>query len=344
MKQIATWSSPANIALIKYWGKTGLQIPANPSLSMTLSESRTVTEIEMQDSSSKGGSWQFRYAGELNKEFAKKIDVFFSRIKTKMPFLEKVFLSIDSENNFPHSSGISSSASFMSSMALCLCDLESQFYKQEFDRIEIFQKASEIARLGSGSAARSIYGGFTIWGDSSIENSSNEYAIPINDLVHPVFKKYHDAILLVSSKPKVLSSTAGHELMNHNPFASARYDEAADNLNSLLFALKTGDQDILTKITEQEALTLHGLIMSSDGGPILMTPNTLEIINLIRDFRIKTGSTCCFTLDAGPNIHLLYPEAEKEQILKFVVNDLLKLCENQKWINDKIGSGPFKIT
>lgn len=122
-----------------------------------------------------------------------------------------------------------------------------------------------------------------------------------------------------------------------------RYKDAEDKLKSLLFALKTGAQDMYIEITEQEALSLHGLIMSSKGGNILMHPQTIEEIKLIRKFRDETGSKCCFTLNAGPNIHLLYPEDETNTITKFIISNLSDLCENGKWINDQIGSGPFKI-
>lgn len=186
---------------------------------MTLDESRTVTEIEMQTKSAKAGSWQYRYVGRENKGFENKIASFFDRIRPDMPFLDKVFLSIESENNFPHSSGISSSASFMSSLALSLIDLENQFNKQHPNPDTFLINASEFARLGSGSAARPVYGGYSIWGKCELENSSDNYAIPINELIHPIFHNYKDAILIISSEPKSLSSTSGHALMNQNPYA-----------------------------------------------------------------------------------------------------------------------------
>lgn len=343
MNQIVAWSAPANIALVKYWGKKEGQLPENTSISMTLNESRTVTEVEMKTKTLKKGQWQYKYAGKEHPEFENKLKVFFDRAKPHLPFLDEVFLSIDSENNFPHSSGISSSASFMASLALSLCDLEAQYTNVIRGDDEHYQKVSFIARLGSGSASRSVYGGYTVWGKCGIEHSSDEYAVPVDSLVHPKFKNFRDAVLIISSEQKSLSSSKGHELMKDNPFAEARYQMAEENLESIIFALKTGDLDLFIEIVEQEALTLHGLIMSSGGGSILMNPQTIEAINQIRKYRRKTGSKCCFTLDAGPNIHLLYPNSEKSEITKFIQKNLVPICENEQWINDWIGKGPFKI-
>ena len=334
------WSAPANIAIVKYWGKTGIQIPANPSLSMTLSTARTNTKVSAAPSKSMGFS--YTYAGSPKPEFDQKINTFLTRVADQLPFLSGHHLIIDSQNNFPHSSGISSSASFFASLALALCDLQESIGPGQPTGYAFFEKASRLARLGSGSACRSVYGGWVIWGGSSDPASSDEYAIPVTQSVHPVFQSYRDAVIITSSASKPLSSTAGHSLMNNNPYAFIRYQQARQNLQSLLNILQSGDQEAFIRLTEHEALSLHGLIMISDGGFLLVNPSTIEAINRIRAYRKNSGSKCCFTLDAGPNLHLLYPENEQKQIIEFITQSLLPLTENGHWLDDQIGQGPQK--
>ena len=329
--------SPSNIALIKYWGKKGNQIPANPSLSFTLSKSYTETEIIYYPKKDKGISIEFLFEGEKNEQFEQKIIIYLEKIIEFFPFLNKLRLKINSKNSFPHSTGIASSASSMSALALCLCEIEKKHYGTLQNKEDFLQKASFIARLGSGSAARSVFPYAATWGEF-VENpaSADEYASPLLFELHPVFKNYRDAILIVSNKTKKVSSTAGHALMPKHPFAKTRFKQAKNNLKILLSALKTGNQDTFIEIVENEALTLHALMMSSNPGYILMEPGTLQIIEKIRQYRQKTGIKLCFTLDAGPNVHLLYSINDSDKVEKFIGKELSAYCENNLWIKDEI--------
>ncbi len=337
------WESPANIALVKYWGKHGNQLPQNPSLSMTLSRSVSRTEVNWKPAVG-NPVHRFRFEGRENPKFEARVLGYLDKISALMPFLSQNELEINSLNTFPHSSGISSSASFMSSLALCLVDIESILMNQRLAEPEFFRRASTLARLGSGSAARSVYGGFVHWGASeAVAGSSDDYAIPVNGSIHEVFRNFHDAVLITSSQPKPLSSSAGHALMDSNPFAKVRYESARNNIGELMRILGSGDQDAFIHLVEQEALTLHGLILASDGGKILMEPATLEIIRKIREFRTETGLHPSFTLDAGPNVHLLYPDEERAAIKAFIENTLAPICENNRWIDDEVGTGPKRL-
>lgn len=331
--------SPSNIALIKYWGKKGAQIPANPSLSFTLSKSYTETEIIYFPQKNERISIEFSFEGKKNEQFEQKIKIYLEKIIEYFPFLNKLHLTINSVNSFPHSTGIASSASSMSALALCLCEIEKKHYESLQNNNDFLQKASFIARLGSGSAARSVFPYAATWGEF-VENpvSSDEYASPLYFDVHPKFKNYRDAILIVSNKTKKVSSTAGHALMPNHPFAIARFKQAKNNLKALLKALKTGNQDTFIEIVENEALTLHALMMSSNPGYILMEPGSLKIIEKIRQYRQKTGIKLCFTLDAGPNVHLLYSLNNHDKVEKFIKNELLQYCKDEFWISDEIKS------
>jgi diphosphomevalonate decarboxylase len=173
-------------------------------------------------------------------------------------------------------------------------------------------------------------------------DSSDFYAIPVNDKVHHDFMKLHDAILVVSSSPKSLSSSSGHELMSTHPFSVVRVNQALTNIQGTLDALYSGDLDKLAVISENEALTLHSLIMTSTGGTILLEPDSLMIIKMVRQAR-QRGLPVFFSLDAGPNIHLLYPDKNSEDVEHFIREELTQLCENGKIIFDQCGDGPVQI-
>ena len=144
-------------------------------------------------------------------------------------------------------------------------------------------------------------------------------------------------------QPLTDESRAGHALMEGNPYAPARYAQANENIKNLITALKSGDLDTFIIITESEALQLHALMMCSSPSFILMKPNTLGIINEIRAFRNETQIPLCFTLDAGPNVHLLYPESEAEKVKHFINDRLTAYCVDNKWIADRVGDGPKKL-
>ena len=333
------WQSPSNIALVKYWGKRpGMtQIPQNPSVSLTLSNCRTETSINYEESDRFG--LHFRFDGKENPEFQTKIAGFLKSQAERFPFLSQMELHINSRNTFPHSSGIASSASSMSALVLCLLDIES---KLKGDPIDL-KEASRIARLASGSACRSVFPKAALWGATeAFEGSSDEYAMSLEDHVAPVFKTYHDSILIVSDAKKSVSSRAGHALMDTNPYAATRYAVANRNIVDLLVALKTGDLEAFMRITEWEAMQLHALMMCSNPSFILMKPNTLRIINTLYEFRQETDIPVCFTLDAGPNVHLLYPDQHAEMVERFIMDELEPYCHEGQWIADCVGDGPSR--
>ncbi len=333
------WQSPSNIALVKYWGKQkGLQLPQNPSVSFTLKNCRTETAVFFEKSDHFG--LHFRFEGKENADFQDKIKVFLENNMEYFPFLNQIDLHVNSRNTFPHSSGIASSASSMSALMMCLLDIERM--AKGTDGINM-RKASFFSRLASGSACRSIYPKMAIWGATEAYNgSSDEYAVPLEDEIAPVFKSYHDSILIVSDAKKSVSSRVGHALMDANPYASARYDTAKKNVSKLLKVLKSGDLDCFIRIVESEAMQLHALMMCSEPSFILMKPNTLRIINTLFEFRKETDIPVCFTLDAGPNVHILYPDQHAEMVERFIMDELERYCVDGHWIPDQVGEGPSK--
>jgi diphosphomevalonate decarboxylase len=341
-----TWRSPSNIALIKYWGKYGNQLPKNPSVSFTLDEAQTLMRMHYNLKKAPSSEIDLRlFFGQVhNEDFESKVKSKLSHLVHYFPFLKQLDLEIETANTFPHSAGIASSASSMSALALCLCTMEHELFGT-LDSDEMFdQKASYIARLLSGSAARSVYGYCALWGEvSDVPGSSPDYAISMEANLHPVFKSYHNSILIVHSGEKAVSSSAGHKLMEDNPFSEPRYTQARLRMAQMLRALNTGDLEHFIQLTEQEALALHALMMLSNPPYILMVSSTLEIIRQVQAFRADTGIPVCFTLDAGPNIHLLYPDEHQETMNDFIITALSPLCQDGLFIADKIGEGPEQL-
>ena len=340
--QTIRWKSPSNIALIKYWGKHGVQLPSNPSISFTLSESYTTTTLSYTAGKAKV---ELLFNGGQNDKFALRAKQYIASLGPYLPFLKELDLHINSENNFPHSAGIASSASAMSSLALCLCSLEKEIIGINLSKADFLEKASFMARLGSGSASRSVYGGYVSWGKSQyIPESSDEWATPLSFEVHENFRELQDTILIVDESPKAISSSEGHRLMEKHPYAQQRFEQAHVHIATLLKVLKNGDRDTFIRIVENEALGLHGLMMSSDPGYILLKSGSLQSIDKIRKFREKRDIPVCFTLDAGPNIHLLYPATDKEAVQDFINRELLVYCMQKRRIDDHIGKGPEKLS
>lgn len=337
------WSCPSNIALIKYWGKRALQLPLNPSLSMTLQEARTMTRLDYTfDPGITDPGIRFLFEGASAPAFENRVTGFIRALLPFIPVLAHSSLRIESENTFPHSSGIASSASAMGALALCLVQLEEKItgptHPDSFRK-----KASFIARLGSGSASRSVYPRFALWGASvDWEASSDEYAIPVSGY-HETFSRLRDTILVVESGEKKISSSLGHSLMDTNPYAATRFNQARQNLALLKNMLAAGDWSGFIEVMEEEALSLHAMMMTGRPGYLLMQPGTLSILQKVRAFRRDTGCRVGFTLDAGANVHLLYAGEEAAEVHPFINAELVPFCENGRIIEDRMGEGPAPL-
>ncbi|MEG1022102.1 MAG: diphosphomevalonate decarboxylase [Myroides sp.] len=338
-----TFSAPSNIALVKYWGKKENQIPANPSLSFTLNNCKTVTTLQYESKTEKNISFDLLFEGQPKESFRPKIQKYFERIQELCPYVLDYHFTIDTKNTFPHSSGIASSASGMAALSANIIALEKLVNPNETEDYYM-QKASLLARLGSGSACRSIKGSIVVWGETeSIENSSDLFGVEFPYEVNSVFENYQDTILLVDKGEKQVSSTVGHELMHNHPFAERRFQQAHENIAKLKEILKSGNLTEFIALVESEALTLHSMMMTSMPYFILMKPNTLEIINQIWKFRETTNVPVCFTLDAGANVHVLYPNKYKEEVQKFIADELAKYCQNNQFIHDEMGFGAIEL-
>ena len=324
-------SCPSNIALIKYWGKYEGQIPANPSISFTLSNCKTETKMIFK--SGEKFSVKTFLAGKEETKFSEKIEKYFRSIEKYLLWILQGSFVIETENTFPHSSGIASSASGFGAIAKCLMEMDREFSGKDFFDVK---KASFLARLGSGSACRSVYDGLVVWGEvNEVEGSSDLYAVKYPDeKIHPIFRDFNDYVLLIHEGQKSVSSTVGHGLMNTNPYAERRFQEARENFVPMKEILKSGDLQAFMKLVEHEALTLHAMMMMSDPAFILMQTGTLQVINRVWEFRKETNLPLFFTLDAGANVHLLFPSEKKAEISNFIETELLQYTQNGGIVRD----------
>jgi len=332
---------PSNIALIKYWGKKegGLQLPANASISWSLSD--LFAETTMIASTEVGHKLAFTFKGEPKSSFEPKILAFLERISEYSEFVKTHNFIIDTVNNFPHGTGIASSAAGFGALAMCIADLEGKY---ENGSAEFFDRASFFARLGSGSACRSIYGKPAVWGEHiDIEKSSDLYAVPFEKEIHPALSNWKDCVLIVDDGEKKVSSTEGHALLENHPYAAARFANAQKNIAQIANYLQSGDVGNFIALVESEALQLHSMMMSSIPYFTLIRPNTLAILEEIWTYRESTNLPLAFTLDAGANVHLLYDKQYETEISNFIDDKLLVYCKNGLYLCSNIGGTPQKL-
>lgn len=333
----STWEAPANIALVKYWGKTGTQEPLTPSISMSLQESKSITYLKIFQAK----DFSFKLRNPNHKKWTAKMDVFFKRILPFCPFLETMNLEIETKNTFPHSAGMASSASGFAALALGICDLEQQLQKRKMEDISFYEKASFLARLGSGSACRSIWPGFNWWGASSLfPPGQQERATPYPH-ISPDFKSLRDSIVIISKEEKKISSSEGHERFIEHPFRNGRKTQVNSRMKRLQEAMEQSDWELFISLVEEEALSLHALMMSSSPAYMLLRPESIEVWNKVQDLRRTKKLPIAMTMDAGPNIHLIYPAGIVKKLI-----DLFQDLEskNFKLLHDRIGKGPKKRT
>lgn len=315
--------APANIAWIKYWGKKGPQLPANPSLSLTLKE--CATETELVATPAKDLAVELFFDGIHQEKFRDKTRQHIELLAALHPRLARFHYLIRTHNTFPHSSGIASSASSSAALGLALSRLL-EAHGEVAD-------AGSFARLGSGSACRSLHGGFALWGETPlVKGSSDLHAVDVNAHVHGDFQGTRDTVLIVSRREKELSSRLGHAQMDQHPYAQGRNAQALGNLQRLWKALASGDWASAGEVIENEALSLHALMFAAHPGVVLLEPNTLEIIRLVRMFRAESKLPIYFTIDAGPNVHLLYPASAQLKVEPFIRHELLPFTDQKSGV------------
>jgi len=289
----ATAVACANIAFIKYWGNRDdkVRLPANPSLSMNLAGLETETTVDFadgleQDEVMIGGEPQ---TGLPRDRVAAHLDVIRARAGLRH------FARVQSSNNFPSGAGIASSASAFAALTLAATAAAGLSLTEP--------ELSALARLGSGSAARSVPGGFVEWTVGQDGQPETSFAFSI---APPEHWELVDVIAIVSQKQKAVSSTSGHVLARTSPLQEARVAGAAGRLQRCRDALLAKDFTRFAEIVEADSNLMHAVMLTSNPPIIYWEPITLAIMKSIRRWRAE-DLPVCFTIDAGPNVHCLCP-------------------------------------
>jgi len=285
----ATAQAAPNIAFIKYWGDrdASLRIPANGSISMNLDGLYTRTQVKFEP--------------ELESD---RLQV--NQQEIKGPGLARVISLLDwvrlrsgrntpalviSENNFPMGAGIASSASAFAALALAASAAA---------RLELTEhELSRLARMGSGSACRSIPGGFVEWlpGEDDLSSYAVSFAPPDHwDLV--------DCVAIISQEHKKTGSTEGHFLANTSPLQAARVADAPRRLEICRQAVLRRDFEALAWIIEQDCNLMHAVMLTSNPQLLYWQPGTLSVMHAMQLWR-RQNLPVCYTIDAGPNVHVI---------------------------------------
>jgi diphosphomevalonate decarboxylase len=293
----ATALAHPNIAFIKYWGNRDekLRLPANPSLSMNLAGLETVTTVEFAPELRED---EVIIGSEAQSGTAR------DRVSAHLDHLRALAglswrAHVESRNNFPSGAGIASSASAFAALTLAGATAA------ELSLTEA--ELSALARLGSGSAARSIPGGFVEWpiGESQAESFAFSIAPPEHWALM-------DVIAVVSQKHKFIGSTGGHALAPTSPLQAARVASAPERLARCREAVRVRDFFKLAEVVEADSNLMHAVMMTSTPPLFYWEPITLAIMKAIRQWRAD-GLPVCYTVDAGANVHgLCLAEAAPE--------------------------------
>lgn len=288
--------APSNIALCKYWGKKNLDLntPLTPSLSISLGDKGTKVKLSIVQENSL--SINGKYIAQESPVFRRTFD-FLELFMSK-----DIGLSVQSENNIPTAAGLASSASFFAALTITLNKL--------YNWNASHQTLSCLARLGSGSACRSLHHGFVKW--LAHEDPLQSYGIPIE--TH--WEELRIGLLIFDSKEKFMPS---RQAMLHTQKTSPLYQAWCENSYSdfeiLHTAISKKNFETLGEIAEYNAISLHAVMLASRPAIIYSQQKTLEAIRKIHALR-QNGLQAYFTQDAGPNLKLIFLKNNLEHVLK----------------------------
>ncbi len=287
-----------NIAFIKYWGNRDdeLRLPANGSISMNLGELHTISTVQF------GGNFQ---KDELtingtaaNPEQSSRVSKFLDLVR-KMAGINE-FARVVTENNFPSSAGVASSSAAFAALALAASAAAGLTLDEP--------SLSRLARRGSGSASRSVPNGFVEW--KTADNDEESYAFSIASADH---WRLTDCIAVVSEQAKSVGSTKGHSLAATSPLQGARVLGADARLKTCRAAIQSRDFDALAAVTELDCHLMHAVMMTSQPALVYWEPASVAAMLAVRDWR-SAGLPVCYTLDAGPNVHVLCPHEVSDRV------------------------------
>ncbi|MDR2107605.1 MAG: hypothetical protein LBO73_03760 [Holosporaceae bacterium] len=286
------WSSKAssNIALIKYMGKTERNIPCNVSLSYTLD--KFVTEVTLENCEGKD---EFTNELGLNSSAVNRFLKHLENIKKRFGY--EGFFRVKSSNNFPHSAGAASSSSSFAALTKCALAAICEIKKLPLPSPE---EMSKISREGSGASCRSFFFPWAVWRGEGGKAISFNTGDPDHDLI------------LTDAKPKKISSGEAHEAVKSSPLFAGRPERAENRFSDLADALDNNRWNDARRICAEEFRDMHALFETSVVPFSYIGPLTASILKQIEDFCGTEENGPIVTLDAGPNIHLLWKKNSED--------------------------------
>jgi diphosphomevalonate decarboxylase len=317
MAVVVKWeaSAPSNIALIKYMGKrsfspssidtANMNVAVNPSLSWTLDHLRSFVQLELLSSDeSQSDAWQPhpQWPLEMSELGQQKYLAHLQRVK-KIFSAENYFFKIRSGNNFPADCGIASSASSFAALTLVAAQALSQLTKQPLPSMETL---ANLSRQGSGSSCRSFFSGFVVWEECSVRQL-------------PTSTKIYHQVVIVSGDKKQVSSSQAHQRVQSSLLMNQREERVQVRYALLCEQLlsNTPDWKKMYELTWSEFWDMHALFETSDPAFGYMTSNSLEILNNVREYWQQKQQGPLVTMDAGPNVHLLWRQDQKLMAQEF---------------------------
>ncbi len=282
----ATAKAPANIAFIKYWGKKNarLHLPYNASISMNLSKCTTTTTVEFSEDFGEDV-----VSTGFNK---KRIIAHIDRLRTLAGNRQKV--RVTTKNSFPTSAGIASSASGFAALTMAAASaLGLKLSEKEL---------TGLARLGSGSACRSIPDGFVKWEDSFAYS-----------LYPPEYWDIRDILLIVDKSQKHVASALGHEGATTSPYFGMRLERLLGRIARIEEALRRKNFQVFGEVTEEDCLDMHHVMQTQQPPLMYWNDATRKIMSDVIAWR-KQGISAYFTIDAGPNVHLICEGKDEKRI------------------------------
>jgi len=295
----ATAEACANIAFIKYWGNRDHErrLPANSSLSMNLAALRTRTTVEFRrDLESDTVQVDGR---ELGGKALDRVVSHLDRIRSLHGTLREKALVV-SENSFPADAGLASSASGFAALTVAAAAAAGLGLRTD--------ELSRLSRYGSGSACRSVPGGFVAW--DAHDEDDRSFGRTVAPVGHWDLR---DVIAIVDPAAKEVGSTEGHRLADSNPFQKARLEGSTGRYRAAVSALLARDWDRLAAVIEEDALALHAVMMTSRPSLLYWQPGTLAVMRAVRGWKAQ-GLQVAFTIDAGPNVHCICTAAAARKI------------------------------
>lgn len=294
----ATARAHPNIAVIKYWGRhdDALNLPVTSSLSMTMGGVHTTTTVSEEPGLARD---EVHIDGQrASPQAAERVTRHLDRLRALAK--QRTAMRVVSRNNFPQGSGLASSASAFAALTVAANEALGLGLAP--------RECSVLARQGSGSAARSLFGGWVVWHAAAASEAS--FAEPV---AGPEDLPVVDLVAVVSTQHKRVGSSEGHGLARTSPLHDARVAAVPGWLDRALRAVRARDVRALGEVAELDALAMHAVMMTSTPSLLYWQPRTLDVLHAVRSWR-EEGLRCWFTIDAGPNVHVLCHEADAARV------------------------------